>query len=64
MKLSIRSSAPASELPPAPEPDYRCMVCQAEWPYARVRALACCRCCGGSLMKVTPAAEPPPPLER
>lgn len=43
-------------------PLYRCTVCEADWAYEAVRHIACCRACGGSLVRrpdVAPASPPP-----
>ena len=43
---------------------YRCTVCEADLTYEAVRHIACCRACGGSLLRVdaapprAPAATP------
>lgn len=40
---------------------YRCTVCEADWTYEAVRYVACCRACGGSLMRSDAAAPPAAP---
>ena len=36
---------------------YRCTVCGVLWSYEAVRHLACCRDCGGGLLRTSPERD-------
>jgi hypothetical protein len=54
------------------DPTYHCGHCGTTWSYRAVRYVACCRDCGGGLVRTDPlltlapaaAAPAPPPLRQ